>query len=676
MGSIHLQIHEGLKRQASFSSDGEVECGRQDPKQGDPEPYELIDVGDGRARLVIIPARQTNYSRKWFVVSCDDRGHIHIRNLHREHDLKIANGRRITSGESESFPGPVTIDLGQSRAMRVAADADKNVSMLPGNHRLLDSLPMVPGRSDDIGATMTLGQFARPDAMAVVDLLKIALSVVQQASGSGSFFQAAAHAATVIVGLDRAAVLIRERPTQNDAGGHTDADGDRRDHKPGTEDTDYNRPESDHGTETDHNLDPRLLAGEDKKLGAGLDVEAGGSSWSMAAEFLDERIGQSSKRRISRTLLDRVVADRRTQIHDPEHRSFDAAHSVTNVHSIVASPVLDANGEVIAVLYGDRWTGRTGGVDQCISDLEGTLVEVLAGAVAGGIARQEEERQRNVLSGFFSPRVASLLATQPDLLLGRDATVTVLFCDVRGFSNVTEHIGPRKTIEWINDVFTDLSRCVVDRDGGLVDYVGDELMAMWGAPDEQPAHAELAVRAAVAMLEAIEVLRERWAERLPQKFGAGIGINTGTARVGNVGSDFKFKYGVLGNTVNGGSRLQAATKQLGVNCLASEQSVNDGQARDCARRLAQLQVVGIDQPIHVYEIAHNPDASWSQLRQEYEAALTDYEAERFGEATQRLGALIQHYPEDRPSRMLLTKAVTQIDQPDKHFSPVWVLTRK
>ena len=145
-----------------------------------------------------------------------------------------------------------------------------------------------------------------------------------------------------------------------------------------------------------------------------------------------------------------------------------------------------------------------------------------------------------------------------------------MFCDIRGFSTIAERVGAQRTIEWINDVLTELSLCVTKTDGVLVDYVGDELMAMWGAPAEQPDHARRACRSAVEMLELLDPLRERWKEITPDKFGFGIGINTGMARVGNTGSKVKFKYGPLGNTVNLASRVQGITKKLGVAALITD----------------------------------------------------------------------------------------------------------
>jgi len=96
---------------------------------------------------------------------------------------------------------------------------------------------------------------------------------------------------------------------------------------------------------------------------------------------------------------------------------------------------------------------------------------------------------------FFTPSLASELAARPDLLKGRSLEVTLLFCDIRGFSRISERLGPGGTVEWISNVMEVLSDCVLAHQGVLVDYIGDELIAMWGAPKEEPQHAQLACRA-------------------------------------------------------------------------------------------------------------------------------------------------------------------------------------
>src|SRR5262249_50804709 len=240
----------------------------------------------------------------------------------------------------------------------------------------------------------------------------------------------------------------------------------------------------------------------------------------------------------SRHVLEQVLKEKRTFWAEPR---FPDAESLKDVRVVVAAPILDLTGRVMGVLYGDRRTpGRP------VSEVEARLVELLAGGVGTGWARLEQERAtleaRVRVEQFFTPELARYLAERPGMLDGRDVEVTVLFADVRGFSAVSEKLGPAGTMEWIRDVLGALSVCVRDEGGVLVDYIGDELMARWGAPGEQPDHAAGACRAALAMRARVPVLNERWQPKVGEPLGVGIGIHTGTARVGNVGTPQKFKY--------------------------------------------------------------------------------------------------------------------------------------
>src|SRR5205085_4342733 len=131
-----------------------------------------------------------------------------------------------------------------------------------------------------------------------------------------------------------------------------------------------------------------------------------------------------------------------------------------------------------------------------------------------GLARQEQEQAavtaRARFEQFFTPDLARKLVDHPELLEGRDAEVSVLFADLRDFSRACERLGAGRALAWINDSLETLSRCVLAERGVLVDYVGDELMAMWGMPEAQPDHAERACRTALAMLAALPALNARW----------------------------------------------------------------------------------------------------------------------------------------------------------------------
>src|SRR5205814_5749276 len=133
-------------------------------------------------------------------------------------------------------------------------------------------------------------------------------------------------------------------------------------------------------------------------------------------------------------------------------------------------------------------------------------------------------------------------------------------------------------------------------------HIGDELMAMWGAPQAQPDHAVRAVRAALAIRGALPELNLCWAETLGEPMGLGIGLNTGPARVGNTGSQYKFKYGPLGNTVNLASRVQGLTKYLRCPLLVTAATRAGLDDRFLARRVCKTRVVNISTPVDLYEV--------------------------------------------------------------------------
>ena len=193
MGIIHLQVFVGQERRASMSAEGEVECGRQDASAGDPEPYRLLNRGDGN-RLVLIPESENKYSRKWFAVSCDGAGQTTICNLHDAHQLRLTDGSEIPPGTEERFAGDVTVNLGASRTLHVGPSPPKDDVETDLRFRMLDSMPLVPGTGDEHLAITTINTFANSDAKHFVQMLRIALKVVQQASGSDAFFYAAAQA--------------------------------------------------------------------------------------------------------------------------------------------------------------------------------------------------------------------------------------------------------------------------------------------------------------------------------------------------------------------------------------------------------------------------------------------------------------------------------------------------
>ena len=378
-------------------------------------------------------------------------------------------------------------------------------------------------------------------------------------------------------------------------------------------------------------------------------------------------------------VLEKVRSDRRTFWQLGNEPSAGAA-SLVAVKSVVAAPILNRSRDVVAVLYGDRL--RSGIAEKTpITELEARLVELLACGVAAGLARVEQETAAIAavtrFEEFFTPALARRLAVEPDLLKGRKCQVTLLFCDIRGFSRISERLGAERTFDWVGDVMSSLSDAVLANQCVLVDYIGDELLAMWGAPEEQPDQARLACRAALQMMACLPSLNDRWRAKLGEPFTFGIGINSGEAHVGNTGSRQKFKYGPLGNTVNLASRVQGATKHLKCDLLVTSSTHAQLGPDFFTRRICRARVVNINEPVDLYEVCAGDEPEWQLLRAGYEAALAAFETADFRTAARTVGALAGQFPADGPILLLLARAAKLLAEGKlEKFEPVWTLTGK
>lgn len=452
------------------------------------------------------------------------------------------------------------------------------------------------------------------DPEALLGWLRTVMGVLQSAATSKDFFQLAARAAVEVAGLDSGAVLLYQ-------------DG----------------------------------------------------GWSLRTFYSCEGSSEQGEWSPSQYVLKHVHEERRTVWQKPQPAG-KVSDSLAQVQAVVAAPILDRDGGVIGAIYGDRRSSAGSGRPAKLTKLEAMLVELVASGVAAGLARLDQEQAalaaRVLFEQFFTPELAQQLESDPDLLSGKDTEVSILVVDIRGFSRISERLGPRRTFDWIRDMMTALSDCVFRHQGVLVDYVGDELMAMWGAPREQPDHPELACLAALDMLSDLPRLDQKWSPALGEFLEIGIGINTGTARVGNVGSERKFKYGPLGNTVNLASRVQGATKYLKCKLLitgATRARLGDGVH---PRRLCTARVVNIGEPVQLFELSPPDQTGALGIQQEYERALGEFEAGRFRQASQILGKLLSHYPNDGPSLVLMARAINCLVTEPKPFDPVWTLPGK
>lgn len=232
-----------------------------------------------------------------------------------------------------------------------------------------------------------------------------------------------------------------------------------------------------------------------------------------------------------------------------------------------------------------------------------SLAFVAALADRVGIEQLEKQKARSMLTRYLAPAVVTdmLKGSGIDGLGGARSEISVLFSDIRGFTSLSENLAPEETVDLLNR-YLDVMTEVVFRNGGTVDkFEGDAILAFFGAPQPQADHARRAVKTALEMIDRLSDLEALWHERTGTTLRIGVGIHTGEAFVGNIGSQRRMDYTIIGDTVNLASRLQDLTKEYGVSILLS------GTSRDKAgniaryRDLGDIKVRGRQQNVKLFE---------------------------------------------------------------------------
>ena len=216
--------------------------------------------------------------------------------------------------------------------------------------------------------------------------------------------------------------------------------------------------------------------------------------------------------------------------------------------------------------------------------------------------QKERLRTRAMLNKYVSADVAEeILKHQEGLgLSGKRTHITVLFSDIRGFTSISEQIGPEQVVTLLSDYLGQVSHIVFKHGGTIDKFIGDAVFANFGWPQSHGDDALRAVKAGIEMIELVESLAPQWTEIIGRPLKIGVGINSGEAVVGNIGSEIRSDLTAIGDTVNLGSRLEALTKELGVPMLISEYTAAELDGSIPLRALRQVKVQGREAAILVY----------------------------------------------------------------------------
>ena len=258
-----------------------------------------------------------------------------------------------------------------------------------------------------------------------------------------------------------------------------------------------------------------------------------------------------------------------------------------------------------------------------------------------------EQRNKRHLSNIFGQYIPPKLVEEIDAsganvsLEGETREMSVLFSDVRSFTTISEGLDARELTQLMNEFLTPFTRAIQEHRGTIDKYMGDCVMAFWGAPLDDEEHARHALLSAFDMLSAVESLDDEFERKGWPKIRVGVGISSGDMNVGNMGSEFRVAYTVMGDTVNLGSRLEGLTKQYGVDIIVSARTA-ELVPEYAFRELDLVRVKGKNEPVAIYEPlgpAADLDAQTVQDLEDYASALHAYRERRFEVAGQRFTEL-------------------------------------
>jgi adenylate cyclase len=270
-----------------------------------------------------------------------------------------------------------------------------------------------------------------------------------------------------------------------------------------------------------------------------------------------------------------------------------------------------------------------------------------------------EFRQRTYLkkafSHYVSPQLVDHIIRDSAALTlgGMKKEISVLFSDIQGFTNLSEKLKPEEVVAMLNSYLEDMTKIVFENKGTLDKYIGDAIMAFWGAPLEDPEHAYHACLTAMNMHEKMEMIRQKFLKENGIELRMRIGINTGDMIVGNVGSSVRFDYTVIGDNVNLASRLEGANKIYGTSILISDRTYQHVQDKFEFRELDIIRVKGKQQPVIIYELIDHKghiDVQEQVVLEKFQSALSFYRQRKWKSALALFQEIIDMDPQDGPSK--------------------------
>jgi len=302
------------------------------------------------------------------------------------------------------------------------------------------------------------------------------------------------------------------------------------------------------------------------------------------------------------------------------------------------------------------------------------------------VEEKEKRKVRAVFGQYLSPEVIRRRLLDPQLVKPRKTEITVMFSDIRGFTTISEKLDALELALFLNSYLSDMTKIVFETSGTLDKYIGDALMAFWGAPYEEPDHAINACNASLAMIERVHELQKQWEAEGKPRLDIGIGLNSGAASVGDMGSELRYAYTALGDTVNLSSRLEGLNKEYGTHILVNESTYTAAkEAGFLFRELDIIRVKGKLQPVVIYELVGRiaeieKEPGYAELQKrlkDFAAARELYSHRKWDDAQKAFEEILKGFPGDGPSRMYWKRCQEYLfDEPPAGWDGVFTMTHK
>ncbi len=299
-----------------------------------------------------------------------------------------------------------------------------------------------------------------------------------------------------------------------------------------------------------------------------------------------------------------------------------------------------------------------------------TLVISYVSATSFRVAFEEREKRkiRKSFSQYLSPGVIAMIEKDPEKYIrpgGETQELSIMFSDIRDFTAMSEGMSPDDLVRLLNEYFNAMTEVLYRNLGTLDKYIGDAIMAFWGSPYPQKDHAYHACCCAVEMVARLAELNRGWSAHGGREIAIGIGVNSGPVNVGNIGSEQRLSWTAMGDNVNLASRLEGMTKQYRTAAIISDATYVQVKHQFVAREVDKIRVKGKHQPVTIYELFGpvSEQSKHESLLVAYNAALECYRTHNWREAAGKFGPILESYPHDGPTQVLLQRCLEFMDEP-------------